>query len=95
MTPDDYQKNSEVSVKIHLLDEYRSQIVLWLKDYPGLSAAQVNDWLKEYYAESFSQRTVSRYVKTLCAELKLPKKTNVREYLAVPDSPHGKQVVYR
>lgn len=92
MSPDDYNNNYDNIDRIHLLDKYRETIVLWLKDYPGISAAQINDWLKENYRESFSQRTVSRYVRSLRQSLNLPKKEHPREYEAVADPPMGKQV---
>ena len=92
MNPDEYNSNYENIDRIHLLDRFREVIVLWLKDYPGISAAQINDWLKENYRESFSQRTVSRYVHSLRRSLNLPKKEHPREYEAVADPPMGKQL---
>lgn len=91
MSPEEYNRNYENIDRIHILDKYRDSIVLWLKDYPGMSAAQVNDWLKENYRESFSQRTVSRYVHELRQSLNLPKKEKKREYEALADPPMGKQ----
>ena len=92
MSPDEYNNNYDNVDRIHLMDKYREIIVLWLKDYPGISAAQINDWLKENYRESFSQRTVSRYVHSLRQSLNLPKQEHPREYEAVADPPMGKQL---
>ena len=75
-----------------VLDEYRDQIVHWLRAYPTLSAAQVCDWLKEHYSASFAERTVSRYVKALRDEYGLRKCESPRDYEAVPELPMGKQV---
>src|SRR3974377_1468594 len=45
------------------LDHYETNIVNWLKEFPDMSAAQIQDWLKErcqFY--SVDERTVRRYV---------------------------------
>ena len=74
------------------LDEYREQIVSWLKEYPTLTAAQVSDWLKEHYQTEFKDRTVSRYVRRMREEYGLKKAAHSREYEAVPELPMGKQM---
>lgn len=57
-----------------------------------MSAAQVCDWLKEYYQASFSERTVSRYVKELRNAYGLKKHIIKRDYEAVDELPPGQQV---
>lgn len=74
------------------LDEYRDIILLWINEYSSVSAAQINDWLKENYNADFRERTVSRYVKELREECSLPKKSEPRSYEAVPELPMGQQV---
>lgn len=92
MQADEYEENVANIFRISLLDEYEDNILLWLKAYPTLSAAQVCDWLKEYYRTNFSERTVSRFVKNLRRQHNLKKAPNPRSYEAVPELPMGKQL---
>jgi len=88
----DYENSFQNTCREKLLNKYQSQITSWLREYPTLTAAQVCDWLKEYYNESFSDRTVSRYVKALREDYGLLKHPNPRDYEAVPELPMGQQV---
>jgi transposase len=76
------------------LDSRQEQILDWMRNNPGISAAQICDWLKEHYNEDYTERTVSRYVRKLREEHKLPKHMpeELREYEAVPELPMGKQM---
>lgn len=87
-----YEENRQAVVRISALDEYRGQIVHWLRQYPSLSSAQVCDWLKEHYQITASERSVSRYVKNLREEYHLKKTPCPRDYEAVPELPMGQQV---
>lgn len=73
MTADEYEIQQQALKRGSSLDDYRDQILYWLRAYPMLSAAQVCDWLKEHYKEDFRERTVSRYVKRLREEYGLKK----------------------
>lgn len=92
MPVDEYETNFSYVCRSRLLDEYRNTIIIWLRDYPTLSAAQVCDWLKEHYNAIFSERTVCRFVKTLREEYNLRKSPNPRSYEAVPELPMGQQL---
>lgn len=92
MLADEYEANANQICRMKLLDEYGDNILLWLKSYPTLSAAQVCDWLKEHYRADFAERTVSRYVKELRRLHNLKKVPNPRSYEAVPELPMGKQL---
>jgi len=92
MTVATYEANLQEVRRSSKLDEYKNTIVGWLKDYPTTSAAQVCDWLKEYYNTSFKERTVSRFVKNLREEYNLKKAPKPRDYAAVPELPMGKQM---
>lgn len=92
MSVEEYEANLHSIRREGLLDEYRDQIVLWLRTYPSLTAAQVCDWLKEHYTVSIAERTVSRYVKKLREEYGLRKHPNPRDYEAVPELPMGQQL---
>lgn len=57
-----------------------------------MTAAQVCDWLKEHYEEAHAERTVSRYVKELREEYRLPRHPNPRSYETVAELPMGQQM---
>ena len=78
MDVEQYEHNARKIVRIRNLDTHRDQIVSWLREYPSLSAAQVCDRLKEHYEEDHAERTVSRYVKELREEYRLPRHPNPR-----------------
>lgn len=92
MTLDEYESNVTTVCKARLLDDYLDIIINWLRNYPTLSAAQVCDWLKEHYGATFSERTVSRYVKDLRKKYDLRKAPSQRDYAAVPELPIGQQL---
>ena len=78
--------------RVKLLDSYQKIILHWLEEYPSVSAAQVCDWLKEYYNAEYPERTVSRYVRELRETRNLPKTQETREYEAVEEMPPGEQM---
>jgi hypothetical protein len=78
MTAEEYEELRITRIK--LLDEHRETILMWLREYPTLSAAQVCDWLKEHYSAFYTERTVSRYVKDLREKYTLPKAEDIRTY---------------
>ena len=50
MTPGEYAELlKKRKSRIKKLDEYEDEIVLWLRDYPDMSASQIFDWLEEKY----------------------------------------------
>lgn len=75
------------------LDPYKELILSWLKEHPDMSAAQVEDWLKEKYEGiEVGESTVRSYVRNLREEFKIKKETSTRIYEAIPDSPMGEQI---
>ena len=53
------------------LDPYKALILSWLREHPDMSAAQVEDWLKEKYEDfKVGESTVRSYVKELRDEYK-------------------------
>lgn len=75
------------------LDPYRNLILSWLREHPDVSAAQVEDWLKEKYEDlKIGESTVRAYVRELREEYKIKKETSPRIYEAIPDSPMGEQI---
>ena len=92
MTVEEYESQARQLKRGSQLDDYKDQIILWLRQYPAMTAAQVGDWLKEHYKASFKERTVSRYVKRLREEYGLKKTVTPRDYEAVPELPMGQQV---
>ena len=92
MSVDEYEaRHSDVRRK-QSMDEYQKTIIDWLTSYPSLSSAQVCDWLKEHYEEAHAERTVSRYVKELREEYRLPRHPNPRSYETVAELPMGQQM---
>lgn len=91
MTADEYEKYHNSVRKSSVLDQYRDIIVSWITQFPCITAAQICDWLKENYDDNLKERTVSRYVKELRANIGIPKSASPREYMAVDELPPGKQ----
>lgn len=92
MTIDCYQKQLENTRRESALMAYRERILEWMQDYSSISAAQICDWLKEHYADSFSERTVSRFVKELRKEYGITKHKEPRSFECVPELPMGQQI---
>ncbi len=92
MNVDEYETIQNAKRKPSQMDQYQGIILQWLQKYPDMSAAQVEDWLKEHYFACFKSRTVSRYVEKLRKKHNLPKTTSPRVYEAVKELPMGQQV---
>lgn len=73
------------------LDEHKERVLDWLRTYPDLTTAQIQDWLEERGFENVVESTLRRYVKNLREEYQLPKQVYQRQYEAVPDPPMGEQ----
>lgn len=73
------------------LDEHKERILEWLRTYPDLTTAQIQDWLEERGFENIVESTLRRYVKNLREEYQLPKQVHQRQYEAIPDPPMGEQ----
>lgn len=75
------------------LDPHKELILSWLREHPDMSAAQVEDWLKEKYENlEVGESTVRAYVRELREDYKIKKETSPRIYEAIPDSPMGEQI---
>lgn len=75
------------------LDPYKELILSWLRQYPDMSSAQVEDWLKEKYRQlEVGGSTVREYVRRLRKEYNIVKETTSRDYEAVIDPPMGEQI---
>lgn len=92
MPLDEYERLLSGSRKPSKMDEYQQIILKWIKENQDMSAAQVQDWLKEHYSADFKERTVSRYVKQLRKRHNLRKVSSPRSYEAVEELPMGQQV---
>lgn len=81
-----------IQVRTKKLDPYKDKILSWLKENPDMSAAQVEDWLRERYSSlEISESTVRGYVRKLREDYDIPKEIRVRDYEAVPDMAMGEQ----
>ena len=75
------------------LKDYEETVLGWLREFPDISASQVEDWLKEHYnAIKVRERTVRRMVARLRKEHHIEKQPVTRQYQAVEDPPMGKQL---
>lgn len=92
MTADEYETQTQSLKRGSPLDKYQNQILIWLRQYPTMTASQVCDWLKEHYKADFQERTVSRYVKQLREDYNLKKAAAPRDYEAAPELPMGQQI---
>jgi len=92
--PDQFGRLVEQSsMRPRKLDRYESIIVAWLKENPDMSAAQVEDWIKERYRDTaIKERTVRSYVAYLRKKHNIPKVAEARQYQAVEDPPMGHQM---
>jgi len=72
---------------------YESFVKVKLEKYQSTSAAQMHDWLKEYYSDFplVSPKTVYNFVMWVRQKYNLPKIKHEREYAIVADTPWGKQ----
>lgn len=74
------------------LEKYEAIILDWLKEFNDISAAQVNDWIKEKYTDfSIKDRTLRDFIQKLRARHKIPKQVTSRQYEAVAELPMGYQ----
>jgi len=94
MNPDEFKQFIEgLETRKKKLDPYEQRILQWLREYPDLSAAQIWDWLKEHHPEiQVGESTVRSYVRMLRKLHGIPKKTEQRQYEAIPDPPMGEQM---
>jgi len=75
------------------LDPYQNQIVVWLKEHPDLSSAQIEDWLKENYPDlKVAGSTIRSYVSDLRSIYHIPKELHIRSHEAVDELPMGQQM---
>lgn len=86
---------NRVKSKAHKLDQYYSYVQSLLEQHPYLSAAQVEDRLKEGYADlpNVHSKTVYNFVLRIRKEqgIKKPKADNTRDYEQVPQTDYGSQ----
>jgi len=90
LNPDDLDQEGERRKK---LDIYTDEIVSWLKKYPDLSAAQVEDWLEEKNGKKLEacESTVRNFVREIRKKHNIPKVMYQRDYEAAEDLPMGQQ----
>ena len=92
MTLEQYQQMTITIRKRGRLDEFQPILLEWLRKYPGISAAQIHDWLLEHYSLRVSERTLSRVVKQLRLDHGLKKNASPRDYEASDPQPMGAQM---
>ncbi len=90
INPEDLEQERERRKK---LDVYTDKVISWLKKYPDLSAAQVEDWLEEKTGKKIEacESTVRNFVKEIRKKHNIPKVMYQRDYEASEDLPMGQQ----
>ena len=94
MSAEEFQKAREaVSKRMKKPDEYRTDMIDWLKEHPDMSTAQIFDWLEEKHGNKidFKERTMRSYINQLRIEEDIPKVSKSRQYEAVEELPLGYQ----
>lgn len=85
--------NETLKTRTKKLDPFKERILSWLKENPDMSAAQVEDWLKEENPDfEISASTVRKYVSDLRDFYSIPKDTYVRTFEAIEELPMGQQI---
>lgn len=72
-SPDEMAEwTASTMIRTKKLDIHKELILKWLREYPDISAAQVNDWLKEKFPTfKVGESTVRNYVKELREEFSI------------------------
>jgi transposase len=84
---------STLKTRSKKLDPYRDIILVWLKEHPDISSAQIEDWLKEKIpAIEVGSSTLRSYVSELRDTYHIPKVIRIRDHEAVEELPMGMQV---
>ena len=93
MRPDEYAAEYKALNRMTALMAYEPVVLKWLETYPGMTAAQVRDWLLERYQLDAADRTVRRFVTNLREKHGIAKAMEPRrEYEAVDELPKGHQL---
>lgn len=92
MTSDQYDELILEKAKKSSLEQHKEQILMWLYEYSGVTAAQVFDWLQEKYQVELCESSVRRYVNKLKKEYNIKNMVPKRDYQALPDPPMGYQM---
>lgn len=95
MPPDEFARTrSKSQVRAKKADVYKDYVVACLQKYPDMSAAQIDDWIREKYNVSelpCRERAFRNYINAIRKEYGIEKPSNLRQYEAVDDPPMGKQ----
>jgi len=80
-------------IRDKLLSPYETFIREKLQAHPGVSAAQLHDWLKEYHPNFpyTAPKTVYNFVMCLRQKFNIPLEKPGREYFVVEELPYGQQ----
>ena len=92
MTSDEYDEHILENAKKSSLEQHKEQILMWLRDYSEVTAAQIFDWLQEKYEVTISESSVRRYVNRLRKEYDIKSTAPKRDYQSFPDPPMGYQM---
>src|SRR5690606_9644094 len=82
MTPDEFAEFvTSLQNRAKKLDPYQDYILMWLKEHPDVTDAQVHDWLQEKFSvKNVAENTVRNCVNELRDKYHIPKVTTSRVY---------------
>lgn len=92
MTPDEYNELILEPAKKSTLEQHKEQLLLWLREHPSITAAQLYDWLQDKYQVTLTEGSIRRYVKKLRVEYNIKTDAYERDYQSVEDPPMGYQM---
>ncbi|RQD70904.1 MAG: transposase [Tindallia sp. MSAO_Bac2] len=92
MTPEEFQERILEPAKKSSLEQHKGLMLIWLRTYPKVTAAQIYDWLKDKYSLTLAENSVRRYVRMLRKEYDIKVEASTRVYEAITDPPMGLQM---
>lgn len=92
MAPDEYDEQILAVARRSSLEHHKELMLMWLREYSEVTAAQIYDWLQEKYGVEICESSVRRYVNKLKKEYGIKKEPDGRDYEAFPDPPMGYQM---
>ncbi|MDX8047253.1 hypothetical protein SH601_14885 [Gracilibacillus sp. S3-1-1] len=94
MTPEEFTEFIySLQNRTKKLDPYQDQILMWLREHPDMTSAQIHDWLRERLKVlSVAENTVRNYVNDLRDNYHIPRQSTGRMYGTVDELPMGQQM---
>lgn len=95
MTPDEFARVlGKSKSRAKKADVYKDYVVECLQKFPDMTAAQINDWIRENYSVTelpCKDRAFRNYVAAIRTEYNIKRPSSPRQYEAVDELPMGQQ----